>query len=89
MESDSILITCVFEIFMKKSIIDFEIFRLDCASLPVSTMQCRLEYTGMNLETSQDKELIFILESKIRGRLSSVMGSRYVQSDQNLKDIQY
>ena len=41
----------------------------------------------MNLQTLQDKDLILTLENIIRGGISSVMGDRYVESDENKKII--
>ena len=37
----------------------------------------------MNLKTLQDKELCIIQENNIRGGISSVMGYRYLKSDEN------
>ena len=47
-----------------------------------------MKYTGINLETLQDKDMILLLENKIRGGIISVMGNRYVKSDEN-KNILY
>ena len=44
-----------------------------------------MKYTGKNLQTLQDKDTILILENNVRGGISSVMGDRYVQSDDNKK----
>ena len=44
-----------------------------------------MKYTGINLQTLQDKDLILTLENNIRGGISSVMGERYVKSDDNKK----
>ena len=41
--------------------------------------------TGINLHTLQDKDLILTLENNIRGGISSVMGDRYIKSDENKK----
>ena len=54
-------------------------------SLPGYTWQCSLKYTGINLQTLQDKDLILTLENNIRGGRSSVMGDRYVKSDESKK----
>ena len=54
-------------------------------SLPGYTWQCGLKYTGINLQTLQDKDMILLLENNIRGGISSVMGDRYIQSDENEK----
>ena len=54
-------------------------------SLPGYTWQCGMKYTDKNLQTLQDKDMIMLLENNIRGGISSVMGNRYVQSDENKK----
>ena len=85
MKSDVLLLACVFEKFIKVSVNEFGINPLYCISLPGYTWQCGLEYTGINLQTLQDKDMILLLENDIRGGISSVMGDRYVQSDKNKK----
>ena len=54
-------------------------------SLPGYTYQCALKYTDNKLQTLQDKDLILLIENNIRGGISSVMGDRYVKSDENKK----
>ena len=54
-------------------------------SLPGYTYQSALKYTDIKLQTLQDKDLILLLENIPRGGISSVMGDRYVQSDENKK----
>ena len=44
-----------------------------------------MNYTGINLQTLQDKDMILLLENNIRGGISSVMGDRCVISDENKK----
>ena len=44
-----------------------------------------MKYTGFNLRTLQDIDLTLTLENTIRGGISSVMGARYVKSDENKK----
>ena len=51
------------------------------------TWQCGLKCTGINLQTPQDKDMILLLENNIGGGMSSVMGDRYVKSDDNTKII--
>ena len=46
-----------------------------------------MKYTGINLQTLQDKDLILTLEKCIRGGISSVRGDRYVKSDEIKKII--
>ena len=54
-------------------------------SVPSYTYQCALKHTDINLQTLQDKDLILLIENNIRGGISSVMGDRYVESDENKK----
>ena len=82
LKSDVLFFACVFEIFVKVSFNGFGINPLFCVFLPGYIWQCRLKYTGINLQTLQDKDLILTLENKLRGGLSSVMGNRYVKSDE-------
>ena len=85
LKSDVILLACVFEKFIKVSINEFGINRLYCVSLPGYTWECGLKYTGINLQTLQNKDMILVLENNIRGGISSVMGNRCIKSDENKK----
>ena len=85
LKSDIILLADVFEKFIKISIEEYGINPLYCVSLPGYTWQCGLKYTGINLITLQDKDMILLLENNIRGGISSVMGDRYIKSDDNKK----
>ena len=85
LKSDLLLLLCVFEKFLKVSVNEFVINPLYCVSLPGYTWRCGLKYTGINLQTLQDKDMILLLENNIRGRISAVMGVRYVKSDENKK----
>ena len=85
LKSDVLLLACVFEKFIKVSINEFGINPLYCVSLPGYTWQCGLKYTGINLQTLQDKDMILLLENIIRGGISSVMGDRYIKSDKSKK----
>ena len=51
------------------------------------TYQCALKHTDIKLETLQNKDMILLIENNIRGGISSVMGDRYVKSDENKKNI--
>ena len=86
-ESDVILLADVFENFVKVSTEEYKINPLYCVSLPGYTYQCALKYTNIKLQTLQDKDLILLLEKNIRGGISSVMGDRFVKSDENNKII--
>ena len=85
LKSDVILLADVFEKFIKISVEEYGINPLYCVSLPGYTWQCGLKYTGINLQTLQDKDMILLLENNIRGGISSVMGDRYTKSDENKK----
>ena len=80
------MLSCVFEKFIKLSVIEYGINPLFCVSLPGYTWQCGLKYTGINLQTLQDKDMILFLENDITGGIGSVMGDRYVKSDENKKN---
>ena len=56
LKSDVILLACVFEKFIKVSVNEFGINPLYCVSLPGYTWLCGLKYTGINLQTLQDKD---------------------------------
>ena len=75
----------MFDKFIKVPVNEFGIIPLYCVSLPGYTWQCGLKYTGINLQTLQDKDMILLLKNNIRGEISSVMGNRYTQSDDNKK----
>ena len=81
LKGDVLLLSCVFEKFIKVSVNEFGVNPLYCVSLPGYTWQCGLKYTGINLQTLQDKDMISLIENNIRGGISSVMGDRYVNSD--------
>ena len=85
LKSDVRLLAGVFEKFVKISVNEHGIIPLYYVSLPGYTWQCGLKYTGINLQTLQDKDMILLLENNIRGGISSVMGNRYVILDENKK----
>ena len=85
LKSDVILLADVFEKFIKVSIKEFEINPLYCVSLPGYTWECGLKHTNIKLQTLQDLNMILLIENNIRGGISSVMGDRYVKSDDNKK----
>ena len=73
----------MFEKFIKVTVNKFDINPLFCVSLPGYTWQCGLKYTGIRLQTLQDKDMISLLENIIRGGISSIMGDRYIKSYEN------
>ena len=86
-KTDVILLGDVFEKFVKVSTKEYKINPLYCVSLPGYTYQCALKYIDIKLQTLQDKDLILLIENIIRGGISSVMGDRYVKTDENNKII--
>ena len=86
MKSDVILLADVLEKFIKVSTKEYGFNPFLCVSSPSHTNQCAFKHTDINLQTLQDKDLILLLEKKIRGGNRSVMGDRYVISDDNKKD---
>ena len=85
LKSDVLLLACIFEKVIKVLVNEFDINPVYCVSLPGYAWQCGLNYTGRNLQTLQDKDMILLLENNIRGGISSVMGDRYVRSDESKK----
>ena len=85
LKSDVLLLADVFEKITKLSFEEYGINPLYCVSLPDYTWQSGMKYTDINLQTLQDKDMILLLENKIRGGISSVRGDRYVESSENKK----
>ena len=85
---DIILLADVIEKFVKVSFEEYGTNPLYCVSLPGYTYQCALKYTDIKLQTLHDKDLILLIENNIRGGIGSVMGDRYVRSDES-KNIIY
>ena len=84
-KSDIILLADVIEKFVKVSFEEYGINPLYCGSLPSYTYQCVLKYTDNKLQTLKDKDMILLTENNLRGGINSVMGDRYVKSDENKK----
>ena len=70
---------------MKASIVETYINVLYCVSSPGYTWSCGLKQNNIKSQTLLDKDMILLLEKKIRGGKSSVMGDRYVKSEENKK----
>ena len=85
LKSDVLLLACVYEKFLKVSVNEYDINPLYCVSLLGYTWQCGLNFTGRKLQTLEDKDMILLLENNICGGISSVMGGRYIKSDENKK----
>ena len=85
LKSDVLLLTCVLQKFIKVSINEFDINPLYCVSLRGYSWQCGLKQTEIILKTLQDKDMILLIENNISGGIGSIMGNRYVKSDENKK----
>ena len=78
----------MFDKNIKVSNNEFGINPLYCVSLPGYTWQCGLKWTGIKLQTLQDKDLNITLEDNIRGGMGSAMsamGDRNIKSDEKKK----
>ena len=84
-KKDVNLLADVIEKFVKVSFEEYGIHPLYCESLPGYTYQCASNYTDIKPQTLQDKDMILLKENNIHGGKSSVMGVRYVKSDENKK----
>ena len=87
LKTDVVLLEDVFEKFIKVSLNYFKINPLYCVSLPGYTWECGLKYTRITLQTLQDEDMLLLLENNIREGISSVMGDRYVTSEENKKSL--
>ena len=76
MKTDVIMLVVVLEKLTKLSNQEYGINPLYCVFVCSYTYQCGLKYTDIKLQTTQDKDLILIIENDIRGVISSVMGDR-------------
>ena len=88
MNIDVIFLAYVYEKFTKVSVEEIEISPLYRVSLQDYTHQGKLKIIKINLLTLQGKYMIPLLENIVRGRISSVMGDKFVFfSDENEKKI--
>ena len=69
--------------FVESSTQEYKINPLYSYSLPGYTWKAGLKLTNIKLDYTKCKELLLLLENNIRGGISSVMGNRHVQSDEN------
>ena len=86
--SDVLSLADVFQKVIEVSIKEVDFNPLNCVSLRGYTWQCGIKNSNINLQTLQEKGLIFTLENFIRGGINSVMGDRHVASD-GIKTIFY
>ena len=95
LKMDVLQLTDVFANFVESSTREYKIIPLYSYSLPGYTWKAGLKLTNIKLDFIKDtaklpsgKEILLLLENNIRGGISSVMGDRHVQSDEN-KQILY
>ena len=78
-------LTDVFENFVEKSTLEYGINALYSYSLPGYTWKAGLKLTKIKLDFIKDKQVLLLLENNIRGGISSVMGPRFIESNENTK----
>ena len=83
LKMDVLQLADVFENFVESSTREYKINPLYSYSLPGYTWKAGLKLTNIKLDYNKCKELLLLLENNIRGGISSVMGNRHVQSDEN------
>ena len=88
LKMDVLQLADVFENFVESSTREYKINPLYSYSLPGYTWKAGLKLTDIKLDFIKDKELLLLLENNIRGGISSVMGDRFVESNEN-KQILY
>ena len=85
LKMDVLQLTEVFENFVEKSTLEYGINPLYGYSLPGYTWKAGLKLTKIKLDFIKDKQLLLLLENNIRGGISSVMGPRFIESNENTK----
>ena len=85
LKMDVLQLTDVFENFVETSTLMYGINPLYSYSLPGYTWKAGLKLTKNKLDFIKDKQLLLLLENNIRGGISSVMGPRFIESNENTK----
>ena len=85
LKMDVLQLADVMENFVEKSTLEYGINPLYSYSLPGYTWKAVLKLTNIKLDFIKDKQLLLLLERNIRGGISSVMGPRYIESNENTK----
>ena len=88
LKMDVLLLADVFENFVESSTREYKINPLYSYSLPGYTWKAGLKLTNKKLDLIKDEDLLLLLENNIRGGISSVIGDRFVESNEN-KQILY
>ena len=85
LKMDVLQLVDVFENFVEKATLEYSINPLYSYYLCGYTWKAGLKLTNFRLDFIKDKDLLLLLENNIRGGISSVMGPRYIESDENTK----
>ena len=85
LKMDVLQLVDVFENFVEKATLEYSINPLYSYYLCGFTWKAGLKLTNFRLDFIKDKDLLLLLENNIRGGISSVMGPRYIESDENTK----
>ena len=82
---DVLQLADVIKNFVEKATLEYGINPLYSYSLPGYTWKAGLKLTSIKLDFIKDKEILLLPENNIRGGISSVLGNRYIESDENTK----
>ena len=85
LKMDVLQLADVMENFVEKSTLEYGINPLYSYCLPGYTWKAGLKLTNFKLDFIKDKQLLSLLENNIRGAISSVMGPRYFELNENTK----
>ena len=85
LKMDVLQIADAFENFVGKSTLEYGFNLLYSYSLPGYTWKAGLKLTNIKLDYTKDKEVLLLLDNNIRAGITSVMGPRYIESDENTK----
>ena len=85
LKMDVLQLADVFENFVEKATLEYSINSLYSYSLPGYTWEAGLKLTNIKFDFIKDNDLLLLLENNNRGGTSSVMGPRYIESDENTK----
>ena len=85
LKMDVLQLADVFKNFVEKSTLKYGINPLYSYPLSGYTWKAGLKLTNIKLDFMKDKAFLLLLGNNIRGGISSVMGPRYNESDENTK----
>ena len=83
LKRDILQLTDIFENFVQTSTEEYGINPLYSFSAPGYTWKAGFKLINIKLDFIKDKHLLLLLENNIRGGISSVMGDRFVESNEN------